>query len=111
MLVRLVAVLAIASCSGLFPDARTGGQTGAIVLRTAFEKPPYIVQAVVTPYTRAAVDHVVIRLFRVSGGNEQAVTDSGGNPVARSIVAADLDKTLTLGALKQDTTYRIRGYA
>lgn len=67
-------------------------------------------QTVVTAFTRASIDHLVIKAFKVSGEAESPVL-AGNDQVGADIPGSDLDKTLTLSRLPANTALRFRAYA
>ncbi|HEY9899840.1 MAG TPA: hypothetical protein V6D00_11710 [Pantanalinema sp.] len=69
------------------------------------------IQSVVNPFGSSDVDHLVLKLFTVSGGTETPAKDGQGNPLQKDIGSASLADAVAFGGLRHDTTYRIRGYA
>lgn len=61
-------------------------------------------QAAVTPYTRADVASLAIRLYWLDGASESEVA-------ARTLLPAELDGTVSFTSLRPFRTYRVRGFA
>jgi hypothetical protein len=101
-----------------FPSAKA--RTGRIVVHTKVESQGYQVQEVVEAYTRASINHLVVKVFEVDDNGTPAnlsddvethVLDGSGNPVMADIPASLLDSPLQFGNLFANTHYRIRAYA
>lgn len=67
-------------------------------------------QAVVSVYSKTTINHLLLKLFTLSGQTETPVLDAGG-PVVRDLLNSDLDYRVTFSNLKTNTTYRVRAYA
>jgi hypothetical protein len=79
-------------------------QSGASVrVALAMDQTKYRAQALVTGYQRVDVAHVVVSLYAVAA-QETLITTT-------DVASADFDRILTIGNLKQNTTYRVRGVA
>jgi hypothetical protein len=103
--------LVAAGCAATQPIGVTGEPTPVeLSVKTEIRGAPFKVQAVVNPYTGNDVEHVVLSLLTVSGGNETAVL-AGGNPVTADVPKLKLADVLRFGNLKLNTTYRIRALA
>lgn len=104
-----------AGCTALFrPETANGGAQGAsLAVRPVLRSGAgYRTQALVTPLSSASVEHVVVKLFTVTGdpATESAVL-VGGTPVERDVARADLGGDVVFENLRRNTTYRVRGYA
>ncbi len=88
-----------------------GGGTAEIQVTPKISSGQLSIQSVVNPFGSSDVDHLVLKLFTVSGGKETAVQDGQGNPLQKDIASANLANAVAFGSLRHDTTYRIRGYA
>lgn len=84
---------------------------GTVILQPKLGQGSFHAQTVITPYGQADIDHLVVKAFTVANDVEQAITDSSGNPVQRSIASAELGDPVVFGNLHHDTTYRFRAYA
>lgn len=105
----ILALLGPAGCQGApapgSPGALVPAGTGRVALSPVYRAGlARALFAVVTPYTVASINHMVIKIFTWDGSTEalQGTLD---------IQAADLLNTITFGNLKNNTTYRIRAYA
>lgn len=99
----------ILSACGLLP-AQTPSATvttqgkGSIIVTPQVVEGKYRTMALVSPYTRASINHLVLKVFKLDGSTE--------TPVANTDLAnGDLSKPVTFSNLFQNTTYRIRCYA
>lgn len=100
--------VAVAGCTSLLhPAGPTGGVSGTIRVRAVVPEGPYMAQAVVKAYKKADIDHVVVKLL-----------DSSDNPVTvnsaevkADIASGSLSTEITFGNLRQNTTYKIKGFA
>ncbi len=100
--IAAAAGLLAAGCATLLtPEA-----TASLNLRVAYVPATYRVQAAVTPYTDASVNHVVFKLFTVSGNTESEVAGR-----EKDVAKADLAAGLPYTGLALSTTYRVRAYA
>lgn len=105
-------LLAIASNTGCALQELPRLPQGATLLLTPqVPTPGLATQAVVSPYRRQDIHHLVLTLFRLDGGTEVAVTGAGGAPITLDVVQKELDATLTIGQLRSGTAYRVRTYA
>ncbi|MBO9541292.1 hypothetical protein J7643_11945 [bacterium] len=68
-------------------------------------------QAVLTPYVRADVKHVLFALYKVEDGTESAIIDPKGNPVTLDVPTEALDQSITFANLHPSATYRVRAFA
>lgn len=69
-------------------------------------------QDIVNNYTVASINHLIIKLFKISGNTEQPVLQPNTtNQVTKDIPKADFSKFHTLSGLNANATYRIRCYA
>ena len=67
--------------------------------------------AVLNPYLRKDIHHVVVKLFKVDSETETSVLDAQGNAIAQSVPLNKLDAPIIFNRLRAHTTYRIRSYA
>lgn len=117
-----LAMLAVAStllataCGKLPPlqpsqsEVRSLGKA-SLVLRTQVASGGYKAQALVQPYTKASINHLVIKVLRLNGVGEQPVLDDQGESVMADLALGELDNAITFSNLAQNTTYRIRCFA
>lgn len=104
------AVTVLAGCAAaLLPGTLGERHYASIEVRPDF-RPARSVQAVVTPYSSADVEHLVVKVFTVSGDTETQATGSSG-VVEADVAFADLGTPLILDGLHSSTSYRVRGYA
>ena len=68
-------------------------------------------QAIVSPYTASSINHVHVKVFKLVGGNEQAVQLPGGQNLEVELPQASLSSKVVLTNLVHDTSYRVRSYA
>lgn len=68
-------------------------------------------QAVVNNYTKASINHLVIKVFHLNGDIELPVLDSNGEQVSADLLNSELDDPVAFFNLFRSTTYRIRCYA
>lgn len=109
MLVALTAVL-LGGCVAL-GVGRTGAGDASLAVVPTVHDGGFRTQAVVEPYTKAHVEHVVLKVYKLSGNTETAVTDASSNQVGRDVAKADLDVPVRFSKLRKDTTYRVRAFA
>lgn len=114
----LVGTLLLAGCMTLplgsllgAPDAHVADGRAELVLQPQFQAGGMTVQATVSPYVAADVDHLVIKVFTIAGGSESAVTNRSGTPLTATLPKANLSAPVAFGKLHSNTTYRIRAYA
>jgi len=84
---------------------------GSITLLPQYSVQSRSTQAVVTPYTKDSINHVLVTIFRVNGSNETLLTDDTGRPITTDIARADLDKPITFSHLDLFTFYRVKCFA
>ncbi|MBM3274092.1 MAG: hypothetical protein FJZ00_02985 [Candidatus Sericytochromatia bacterium] len=82
-----------------------------LTIRPAVESGKLHTQAIIQPYISTDINHLQIKVFKVVGGGEQVVLDSGGSQVMIDLPAASLSHQVAFSKLGFDTTYRIRAYA
>jgi len=117
-------VIAVSGC-----DVRLAGLGDRATLRieAALSPGAYRTQALAVPalspgayrvlsvapagWAAADVQHVVVKLYALSGSTETAVLGSDGQPIAQDIPVANLSGTLSFDRLHHDAQYRVRGYA
>lgn len=68
-------------------------------------------QALVEPFTRRSIHHLVVRLFRLNENAQQPTVDDQVSPISRDVSQSDLAKVLTFDELSARTRYRIRADA
>ena len=71
----------------------------------------YQSQAILNAYSSADIEHVLIRLYTVSGGVETLVLDGSSNPVQKDVASGSIANAIVFGNLASQTTYRIRAFA
>lgn len=104
-------ILGLAGCAQPpLPSGSVAGH-GTLTLSPRFQTGGYGMQAVVTPYGKADIVHLLLKLFTLSGQTESPVTVSDGSPLALDLSASELSMPITIGALRANTTYRVRAYA
>ena len=109
--------LALSSCMffpvGTVPKLGTSGKStlAQVQLQPHLNAGNLSTQAVINPYVPADVNHLEIRVFTLSGGNETPLNDAYGNPVLREIPSASLSDPIIFDDLSLNTTYRFRAYA
>lgn len=102
----------IAGCAVAFAPAAVGPEPkAAIAIVPAFKAAPLRVQAVVEPYTGGHVEHLVLKLFTVSGSTETQVKGANDVPLEQDLQKGGFDGPLLFNKLHMDSTYRVRGYA
>jgi len=106
MKTSLAPLLAIALLAGCSPAALMDPMSDNATLRVSprFQEGGYATQALVTPYTGADVNHLVLSLHTVAGSTETLVATS-------DVPQADLGKSIVFGKLRPDLTYRIKAKA
>ena len=92
------------------PSVRTSAPQGVMVLLPTVAAGGLALQALVTPWSRQDIHHLVLRLYVLSGPDEQPVRQDG-EPVRRIIMAAQLSDPVAFRGLRPRTTYRVRAYA
>lgn len=70
-----------------------------------------MVQTVMSPYDATSINHLVVKLFKVTGGVESPVLDGASAQIQKDIVAANLATPIQFVKLHYNTTYRIKAYA
>ena len=107
----------LAGCATLPPLFQPGPQAlvvnGDASLRLSAEVSPgkLGLQALVTPYTAASIDHVTLTAFKLDGSTEIPLLNAQGQPLVVTIPQAQLDADVTLSKLWPKTTYRIKARA
>lgn len=106
----LIAVAAAGCSMAIGHVGKVGGAT--LQVKPAIAQGAYRVQSDIPPgWVAADVNHVVVKLFKLDGTNEVAVTDTESNALVQDIAAEHLVGTLEFTNLNADTKYRVRGYA
>lgn len=102
-----LAAVVLGGCVAL-GTARTGAgdDTGSIQVVPSISGGGLRTQALVTPYSSASVEHVVVKLLKLDGTTE---VDLSG--ASRDVAKADLAGEVKFSGLRKNTKYRIRGYA
>jgi hypothetical protein len=116
----LAGIVALSGCTH-FPAPNFTGTTthnavvangrGILTLQPQVRAGGFRTQAAVTPYTKASIQHLVLKVFALVGTSEVQVTDGFGNPISADLLNSELDNPITFSNLMVDTTYRIRCYA
>jgi hypothetical protein len=83
----------------------------SLELRPAVSEGRFQTQGIVSPYTASSINHLQVKLFKLVGGNEQAVQLPGGQNLEADLPQASLSSKVVFTNLTYDTTYRARGYA
>lgn len=109
----LAAAVLMTGCASFGPGSTQpiAAHGAKLVLSTRVTGGGYSVASVVAPYTKASVNHLVLKLFTLSGNTETAVSGAGGSPTTLDLGSAQLSTPITFGNLHANTTYRIRAYA
>ncbi|MBO9541927.1 hypothetical protein J7643_15170 [bacterium] len=115
----LAGALALSACSyapvmtGNIPSqsAMVAKGKGVLTLQPQVNAGGYRLQSIVSPYTKASIQHLVVKVFALVNGVEVPVIDGQGNQVSADLLNSELDDPVTFGNLMIDTTYRIRCYA
>ncbi|MNX97537.1 hypothetical protein D3C86_1299080 [compost metagenome] len=102
-------LLAGCSLGALAPDP-AGGEI-ALRVTPRFLSAGYAAQAVVTPYTAADVNHLLLSLHTLQANVAIPVKDALGTPITLDVPKADLDKAVVFSRLRPDTTYRVTAQA
>jgi len=92
------------------PSVRTSAFQGVMVLLPTVAAGGLALQALVTPWSRQDIHHLVLRLSILAGPDEQPVRQDG-EAVRRVITAAQLSDPVAFRGLRPRTTYRVRAYA
>lgn len=79
-------------------------QRGVLILKPQVISGGYGTKTVVSNYTQASIDHLVLKLYSVDGAEH----DLG---IQRSIPQAQLGNSIAFSNLKNGTTYRIKALA
>lgn len=94
----------------VLPPARAVTPQGVMVLLPTVASGGLALQALVTPWSRQDIHHLVLRLSVLSGIDEQPVR-MNGEPVQRVVHAAQLADPVAFRGLRPRMTYRVRAYA
>lgn len=112
--VPLAASLLLAACEGSPPSVtkqQTNGDTARMILTADVTAGGYSLAALVAPNSKAKIQHLVLKLFRLDGSTETAATGANGMPITVDLTNTELDSPVTIGQLRASTTYRVRAYA
>lgn len=113
----------LTACGYSLTSTPTGGSTtpaslvsrsqhkAALMLQPQFQAGGYKTMAVVNNYTKADINHLVIKIFRLDGDMEEPLLDDLGNPIQADVLNSELDYPITFSNLFLYTTYRIRCFA
>jgi hypothetical protein len=84
-----------------------------LILNPAFDEDRFSIQEVVSEWTAADVEHLIVQVFEVnpSGAGEGPINDQSGNPIRVNIPRSQLGTSLSIGGLHRGTNYRVRTYA
>lgn len=101
---------------GALQDQKAGktspvGKAGSLIVRAHVTPGGYLTQAMVENLTKASINHLVIKVFKLNGIDEQEVLDAQGNPVEADLTNEELDSSVNFSNLFVRTNYRIRCYA
>lgn len=105
---RLLLLFGIALSAGCTTVRPTTGVMGLAVQPTIQDG--RYTQALIQPYTRSSVQHLLVKLYRLEEGQEVPVMDDS-TPIQADIPASDLDKPIRFEKLFWHNTYRIRAFA
>jgi hypothetical protein len=93
-------------------SARLDGPV-TLILNPAFNDARFGIQEIVSEWTAADVEHLIVRVFEMnpSGVGEGPINDQSGNPIRIDIPRSQLGTSLSIGGLHRGTNYRVRTYA
>lgn len=101
----------LASCSIPAPTTALASGTGRISLQAEVGDRVRGTLNVISPYTQADIDHVVLKLFSVVSGVETPVLGPDSTQVTVDIPSTVLGRPVVFSSLANDTTYRVRAFA
>jgi hypothetical protein len=104
-----LAAMAVIACAPLAQSALAPG--ASLELKAEISAGAYRLQTVRARYTAADINHLLIKLYKVTGGNETAALNGGGQPIQSDVPQASLGGKAVFTNLDFDTTYRVRAYA
>ncbi|MBO9541382.1 hypothetical protein J7643_12405 [bacterium] len=114
----LVGTLLLAGCMTLPLGSLLGQANGTVAdgraelhLQPQIQAGGLTVQATVSPYVVADVDHLVVKVFTLDGNDERPVTNKNGVALKAVVPKENLSAPIAFGNLHAATTYRIRSYA
>lgn len=90
----------VSGCAGI----QTELSQASLILQPHIEAGGYKSQADITTYNQASINHLVLKLFTVDGGEQ----DLG---VQKNILNAQLNAPVTFANLKNAKTYRVKSFA
>lgn len=107
------------SACGYAPNTQTGSAVGhnkangkaTVMLMPSITAGSFRTQALVNNYTKASINHLVVKVFRLNGVIEEVLLDDNGNQVSADLTNAELDNPVTFANLFRRTIYRIKCYA
>lgn len=106
-----VAILVGGCAAALRPEGLGNGGEATIQVATDIRDGQFRTQGVVTPYSSADIDHVVLKLYTVMDSTETAVLDSSNVPLQANVASVSFSEEHTFKNLRGNTTYRVRAYA
>jgi len=118
LILALAGTIFITACSVQGPSQSPTGNnhvyaqgSATITLIPQVKAGTYRAQALVSAYTKANINHLVVKVFQLNGTIELPVLDGNGNQVMADLANSELDSPLTFTNLFRNTTYRVRCYA
>lgn len=104
----------VCSCA-LIPGSKSispGVGHAKLILRPQVVEDGYKALAALSNYSRANINHLVIRIYFVnSDGSESAIADGAGNQIFADLRGTEFDNSVTFSNLQRQTRYRIRCFA
>ncbi|MNL00291.1 Serine/threonine-protein kinase PknD [compost metagenome] len=100
----LLAVALLAGCSPATLSLDPMSSDATLEVSPRIQAGGYAAQALVSPYTGADVNHLMLTLYTVAGSTETQVATS-------DVPQADLGKSIVFGKLRPDLKYRIKAKA
>lgn len=94
-----------------FDSAQLASGSASLRVALAIQPGGYRSQALILPYAEADVEHLLVSVYKLSGGSEVAVVDTVnrvGEPLVRDLDRTALGAGLALENLAHNTTYRVR---
>lgn len=114
--VALLAAVLMVGCTPPTSGASGGGnddiaKTATLTVSASIQEGDYAIAAVVTPYTAKSIHHLLLKVYTVTDGSEQAFERPDGTPLVAELPGSDLDKTVTLDLPASSKRYRVRAFA
>lgn len=107
----LLLALGMSGCAHVSPVAQPEIAHTKLTLTPRFQAGDYRAQAVVPQFDITSVNHLVIKLNRVTAQGEAPVLTTGGAPVVADLSRSELSSPITFAHLVGNATYRVRAYA